>query len=127
MFPGLLGVLWNLFKSPVLNLDSSKQGNCGRISPACLTSVIMASILSSAGQNRRKNNPREAAWDRVPILHCSDCQRLRSPFSEHVYMEGSKGVEKEMATHSSVLAWRIPGTGKPGGLLSMGLQRVGHD
>ena len=32
-----------------------------------------------------------------------------------------------MATHSSVLAWRIPGTGKPGGLLSMGLHRVGHD
>ena len=32
-----------------------------------------------------------------------------------------------MATHSIVLAWRIPGTGKPGGLLSMGLHRVGHD
>ena len=32
-----------------------------------------------------------------------------------------------MATHSSVLAWRIPGTGKPGGLPSMGLHRVGHD
>ena len=32
-----------------------------------------------------------------------------------------------MATHSSVLAWRIPGTGEPGGLLSMGLHRVGHD
>ena len=32
-----------------------------------------------------------------------------------------------MATHSSVLAWRIPGTGKPGGLLSTGLHRVGHD
>ena len=36
-------------------------------------------------------------------------------------------LEKEMATHSSVLAWRIPGMGKPGGLLSMGSQRVGHD
>ena len=35
-------------------------------------------------------------------------------------------VEKEMATHSSVLAWRIPGMGEPGGLLSMGLQRVEH-
>ena len=32
-----------------------------------------------------------------------------------------------MATHSSVLAWRIPGTGEPGGLPSMGLHRVGHD
>ena len=36
-------------------------------------------------------------------------------------------MEKEMATHSSVLAWRIPGTGKPGGLPSMGSHRVGHD
>ena len=36
-------------------------------------------------------------------------------------------LEKEMATHSSVLAWRIPGKGEPGGLPSMGLRRVGHD
>ena len=35
-------------------------------------------------------------------------------------------LEKEMATHSNVLAWRIPGTGKPGGLPSMGSHRVGH-
>ena len=36
-------------------------------------------------------------------------------------------LEKEMVTHSSVLAWRIPGTGEPGGLPSMGSPRVGHD
>ena len=36
-------------------------------------------------------------------------------------------LEKEMATHSSVLAWRIPRTGEPGGLPSMGSHRVGHD
>ena len=36
-------------------------------------------------------------------------------------------LEKEMATHSSVLAWRIPGTAEPGGLPSVGLHRVGHD
>ena len=36
-------------------------------------------------------------------------------------------LEKEMATHSSALAWRIPGTGEPGGLPSMGSHRVGHD
>ena len=44
------------------------------------------------------------------------------PFIFHFH-----ALEKEMATHSSVLAWRIPGTGKPGGLPSMGLHRVGHD
>ena len=43
-------------------------------------------------------------------------------FSFHFY-----ALEKEMATHSSVLAWRIPGTGEPGGLPSMGSHRVGHD
>ena len=42
-------------------------------------------------------------------------------FTFHFHM-----LEKEMATHSSVLAWRIPGTGEPGGQPSMGLQRVGH-
>ena len=36
-------------------------------------------------------------------------------------------LEKEMATHSSLLAWRIPGTGEPGGLPYMGSHRVGHD
>ena len=36
-------------------------------------------------------------------------------------------LEKEMATHTSVLAWRIPGTGEPAGLLSMGSHRIGHN
>ena len=44
------------------------------------------------------------------------------PFTFHFH-----ALEKEMATHSSVLAWRIPETGEPGGLLSMGSHRVGHD
>ena len=42
-------------------------------------------------------------------------------------MIDSAALEKEMATHSSVIAWRIPGTGEPGGLPSMGSDRVGHD
>ena len=44
-------------------------------------------------------------------------------FYKHVYPD----LEKEMATHSSILAWRIPGTEEPGGLPSMGSHRVGHD
>ena len=43
-------------------------------------------------------------------------------FTFHFY-----ALEKEMATHSSVLAWRIPGTEEPGGLPSLGLHRVRHD
>ena len=44
------------------------------------------------------------------------------PFTFHFH-----ALEKEMVTHSSVLAWRIPGMGEPGGLPSMGSHRVGHD
>ena len=44
------------------------------------------------------------------------------PFTFHFH-----ALEKEMAAHSSVLVWRIPGTGEPGGLPSMGSHRVGHD
>ena len=40
---------------------------------------------------------------------------------------GEDPLEKEMATHSSILAWRIPWTEEPGGLQSLGLQRVGRD
>ena len=44
------------------------------------------------------------------------------PFTFHFH-----ALEKEMATRSSFIAWRFPGTGEPRGLLSMGLHRVGHD
>ena len=47
--------------------------------------------------------------------------------AKYIYIHVITPLEKEMATHSSVLAWRIPGTGEPGGLLSMGSHRVGHD
>ena len=43
------------------------------------------------------------------------------------YLGGEDPLEKGMATYSSILAWRIPWTGKPGGLQSMGSQRVRHD
>ena len=47
--------------------------------------------------------------------------------SDFIFTFHSHALEKEMTTHSSVLAWRIPGTGEPGGLLSMGSHRVGHN
>ena len=51
----------------------------------------------------------------------------RARLSEFTFTFDFPELEKEMATHSSVLAWRIPGTREPGGLLSMGSHRVGHD
>ena len=47
--------------------------------------------------------------------------------SDFIFTFHFHALEKEMATHSSVLAWRIPGTGEPGGLPSMGSHRVRHD
>ena len=51
----------------------------------------------------------------------------RIRLSDFTFTFHSHALEKEMATHSSVLAWRIPGTGEPGGLPSMGTHRVGPD
>ena len=53
--------------------------------------------------------------------------KSRTQLSDFTFTFHFHALEKEMATHSSVLAWRIPGTGEPVGLPSMGLHRVGHD
>ena len=63
-----------------------------------------------------------AWWAAVHGVTMSWTQLSDFTFTFHFH-----ALEKEMATHSSVLAWRIPGTGKPGGLPSMGSHRVGHD
>ena len=53
--------------------------------------------------------------------------KSRTRLSDFTFTFHFHALEKEMATHSSVLAWRIPGLGEPGGLPSMGSHRVGHD
>ena len=63
-----------------------------------------------------------AWWAAVHGVTKSRAQLKDFTFTFHLHE-----LEKEMATHSSVLAWRIPGTGEPGGLPSMGLHRVGHE
>ena len=61
-------------------------------------------------------------WAAVHGVAKSQTRLSDFPFTFHLH-----ALEKEMATHSSVLAWRIPGTGEPGGLPSMGSHRVGHN
>ena len=51
----------------------------------------------------------------------------RAGLSDFTFTLHFHALEKEMATHSSVLAWRIPGIGEPGGLPSMGSKKVRHD
>ena len=53
--------------------------------------------------------------------------KSRTQLSDFTFTFHFHALKKEMATHSSVLAWRIPGTGEPGGLPSMGSHRVGHN
>ena len=63
-----------------------------------------------------------AWWAAVHRVAKSRAQLRDFTFTFHFH-----ALEKEMATHSSILAWRIPGTEEPSGLLSMGLHRVGRD
>ena len=58
----------------------------------------------------------------VPRVAKSQTRLSDFPFTFHFH-----ALEKEMATHSSALAWRIPGMAEPGGLPSLGSHRVGHD
>ena len=53
--------------------------------------------------------------------------KSRTRLSDFTFTFHFHALEKEMAIHSSILAWRIPGMGEPSGLPSMGLHRVGHD
>ena len=64
----------------------------------------------------------EAWWAAVHWVAKSQTRLRDVTFTFHFH-----ALEKEMATHSNVLAWRIPGMEEPGGLLSMGSHRVGHD
>ena len=53
--------------------------------------------------------------------------KSQTQLSDFTFTFHFHALEKEMATHSRILAWRIPGMGEPGGLPSMGSHRVGHD
>ena len=65
---------------------------------------------------------------RRSLVGCSPWGRYsRTQLSVFTFTFHFHALEKAVATHCSVLAWRIPGTGKPGGLPSMGSHRVGHD
>ena len=86
-------------------IDKSREGNGNTLQYSCLENPMMEEPgrLQSMGSR---------SWTRLSDF----------TFTFHFH-----ALEKEMATHSSVLACRIPGTGEPGGLPSMGSHNVGHD
>ena len=63
----------------------------------------------------------------VRAIYFTQCTDLNAYFIDFTFTFHFHALEKEMATHSSVLAWRIPAIGEPGGLPPMGLRRVRHD
>ena len=75
-----------------------------------------------AGDTALESESGGAWWAAVHGVAKSRTRLIDFTFTFHFHALG-----KEMATHSSVLAWRIPGTGELGGLPSMGSHRVGHD
>ena len=89
-------------------------------------------ILSLILHDYHKGKP--AHWSALygPSLFLKDFKvhgvaKSRTRPSDFTFTFHFHALEKEMATLPSVVAWRIPGTGEPGGLPSMGLHRVGHD
>ena len=64
-------------------------------------------------------------WSRWAAVH--GVPKSQTRLSNFTFTFHFHALEKEMATHSCVLAWRIPGTGEPGGLPSLGSHRVGHN
>ena len=84
----------------------------------------MATHSSVLAQCSCLENPRDGgAW----LAAVYGVAQSRTRLSDFTFTFHFAALEEEMATHSSVLAWRIPGTGEPGGLPSMGSHRVGHD
>ena len=90
---------------------------------------IKSVTVSIASPSRRQWHPtpvllpgKSHGWR--SLVGCSPWGRDESDTTKPLHFHA---LEKEMATHSSVLAWRIPGMAEPGGLLSMGSHRVGHD
>ena len=69
-------------------------------------------------------NPMDGGAWKAAVHGVADCRTWLSDFTFTFHFHA---LEKEMATHSSVLAWRIPGMGEPGGLPSLGSHRVRHD
>ena len=87
--------------------------------PVRLSEKAIATLQCSCLENPMDGG---AWWAAVHGVAKSRTQLSDFPFTFHFH-----ALEKEMATHASVLAWRIPGLGEPGGLLSTGSHRVGHD
>ena len=90
----------------------------------CVIGADLEKAMAPHSSTLGLENPMDggAWWAAVHGVSKSQTRLSDFTFTFHFH-----ALKEEMATHSSVLAWRIPGTGEPGGLSSLGSHRVGHD
>ena len=100
-----------------------KKGNAKECSNYCTIALISQGNGTPLQYSCLESPMDGGAW--WPAVHEVAKNWIR--LSDFTFTFHFHALEKEMATHSSVLAWRIPGTGEPDGLPSMGSPRVGHD
>ena len=114
---------WNMLFPPTVRTLKVGTAFYSTIHSKCL-GILLGEGNGTLLQYSCLENPMdgEAWWATVHGVAKSRTRLSDITFTFHLHE-----LEKEMATLSSVLAWRIPGKGKPGGLWSMGSRRVGHD
>ena len=103
------------------------KGREGSSTEAKFLCIIRIKVVFSNGtplQYSCLENPMDGGAWRAAVHGVA---RSRTQLSNFTFTFHFHALEKEMATHSSDLAWRIPGMAEPGGLPSMGWHRVGHD
>ena len=107
---------------PIPKKSNDKEcSNCHRIV------LISHTIWSRKWQPTPVFLPRESHGQRSLHATVHKVAQSWTQLSDFTFTFQFHALEKEMETHSSIFAWRIPGTGEPGGLPSMGSHRVGHD
>ena len=107
------------------------EGEGGEVYDSWLSRLFLCLISQNSGEGNGTplqysclENPMDRGAWKAAVHGIADGQTRLSDFTFTFHFHA---LEKEMATHSSVLAWRIPGMREPGGLPSMGSHRVGHD
>ena len=111
---------------PLLPSHLSKSSQSTGLSSVCFThgSVYIGEGNGTPLQSSCLDNPMDGGVWWAAVHGIAESRTRLSDFTCTFHFHA---LEKEMAIHSSVLVWRIPGTGEPGGLLSMGSHRVGHN
>ena len=117
--------LWQRRQEYTMEKRQSLKWSWGNRSTTCKRMKLKRFLREGSGtplQYSCLENPMDGGAWWAAVHGVAKSRTQLSDFTLHFH-----ALEKEMATHSGVLAWRIPGTGEPGGLPSLGSHRVGHD